>query len=39
MIGAIELSSNEATFLIAFLKTLTDTSYLKNKLYQNPFKN
>jgi cytochrome c peroxidase len=37
MIGAIEITPQETKALIAFLKTLTDTSYLKNKLYKNPF--
>ncbi len=37
MIGAIEITPKETKDLIAFLKTLTDTSYLKNRLYKNPF--
>ncbi len=33
------LSNNEKLELIAFLNTLTDTSYLCNKLFINPFEN
>ncbi len=37
-IKGFSLSDNEKRQLISFLHALTDTSYLKNPLYQNPFK-
>jgi cytochrome c peroxidase len=38
LISGFELTEDDATSLKAFLKTLTDTSYLKRPLFINPFK-
>lgn len=34
----LNLTENEKSDLLAFLNTLTDTTYLNNKTYSNPFK-
>lgn len=36
--GGLGLSSEEKANLVTFLKTLTDTTFVKNPLYQDPFK-
>jgi len=36
-IPTIDLDEQEKTAIIAFLHTLTDTTFTKNPAYQNPF--
>jgi len=36
--GGIQLTEDEKFYLIAFLKTLTDTTFVNNPAYANPFK-
>jgi cytochrome c peroxidase len=39
LISGFELSTTEKRALIDFLTSLTDTSYLSNEHYLNPFRN
>jgi cytochrome c peroxidase len=37
--GGLGLSTREKQALVAFLKTLTDTTFINNRNFQNPFRN